>query len=454
MAEQFKDQGGMATMDPSHVARWIASKVLSRLISPGSDARRHEKAEKARVKAGKPHRVEYFHQVDDPYSTLAAQCLEAFERRYDVELIVHLTTGPQGANLPEPDMLLPLARHDSALVAPHYGLSFPAEPVAPEPEQVLLAQRMLAAVPATGFAALAARIGKALFTPGGSLADVLDNHPLADDDVTRNALEEGDARIAELKHYSGAMFYYGADWYWGVDRLYHLEQRLQGLGLDREGGELLFPRPPIDAGTYRANGSLTLEAYVSLRSPYTAIIFDHVVEYAERAGLRLELKPVLPMVMRGVSATREKGLYIFRDTAREARALGDEFGPCYDPIGDPVRRAYSLFDWARSHGKHVAFLSAFLDAAFRKGINTNNDRGLRKVVEAAGLDWAEAKPLVGKDGWQDELEENRLRMMATGSWGVPSFRLVDSEGEEVFWAWGQDRLWVLAREVQRLLVQA
>ena len=454
MTEQFKDQGGDATMDPSDFRRWVTSKVLSRLIRPSAEKRRHAKAEQERARSGEPHRVEYFHQVDDPYSALAAQCLEAFERRYDVELVVHLVTGPHGANLPEPDMLLPLARHDAALVAPHYGLSFPSQPVAPEPEQVLLAQRMLAAVPSTGFAALAVRIGDALFTPGGSLADVLDNHPLADEDDTRKKLEEGDGRIAELKHYSGAMFYYGNDWYWGVDRLYHLEQRLQALGLDREGGDLLFPRPAIEAGSYRANGSLTLEAYVSLRSPYTAVIFDHVVEYAERAGLRLELKPVLPMVMRGVSATREKGLYIFRDSAREVRALGDEFGPSYDPIGDPARRGYSLFSWAREQGKHVAFFSAFLDAAFRKGINTNNDRGLRKVVETAGLDWSAAKALVGRDGWQDELEENRLRMMATGTWGVPSFRLLDSEGEEVFWAWGQDRLWVLAREVQRLLVQA
>ena len=31
-----------------------------------------------------PHRVLYFHQVDDPYSALAASCLERFAQRYDV----------------------------------------------------------------------------------------------------------------------------------------------------------------------------------------------------------------------------------------------------------------------------------------------------------------------------------------------------------------------------------
>ncbi len=38
----------------------------------------------------------------------------------------------------------------------------------------------------------------------------------------------------ELKHYSGAMFYYGQEWYWGVDRLHYLEQRLSELGVDRD----------------------------------------------------------------------------------------------------------------------------------------------------------------------------------------------------------------------------
>ena len=40
----------------------------------------------------------------------------------------------------------------------------------------------------------------------------------------------GSKRLAELGHYSGATFYYAGEWYWGVDRLFHLEARLQELG--------------------------------------------------------------------------------------------------------------------------------------------------------------------------------------------------------------------------------
>ena len=99
---------------------------------------------------------------------------------------------------------------------------------------------------------------------------------------------------------------------------------------------------------------------------------------------------MLPMVMRGVSLTRQKGAYIFSDAAREARALGDEFGPFWDPIGEPVRQAYSLYPWAKQEGKHVEFFSAFLSAAFREGINTMTARGIKHVLQRADLDWNHA----------------------------------------------------------------
>ena len=92
-----------------------------------------------------------------------------------------------------------------------------------------------------------------------------------------------------------------------------------------------------------------------------------------------------------------------------------------------------------------------LQIAFAQGINTNSRGGLRKVVEAAGLDWGEAQAHLGESGWEDVLEENRLAMYEAGLWGVPSFRLLDEKGEQVLALWGQDRLWLVAREIQRQL---
>lgn len=454
MTEQFKEQGGAATMDPSRLRRWLTSRVISRLLRPGRLEKLQASAERERVKAGLPHTLEYFHQVDDAYSHLAAQALQPLLTRYGVRLVPHLVEGPSGDNLPEPELLPALGRYDAALVAPHYGLEYPAGAPAPEPSLCLRANCILAAAGAEDFPAAAVAVGRALLAGDAvALESLAGQYGSCSEEKASQAVAAGTARRAELKHYSGGMFYYGGVWYWGVDRLYHLERRWCELGLG-DSGALLFPRPPIDAGSYQANGSLTLEIYASLRSPYTAVIFDKAVQLAERTGVRLSLRPVLPMVMRGVPATREKGLYIFADAAREARALGLDFGDVYDPIGEPVRRCYSLYEWAEKQGRAVALISEFLRAAFYRGVNTNRDSGLRQVVEAAGLSWDDAQAVIDNRDWQQRFEENRKAMYGFGSWGVPTFRLLDARGNTVVWAWGQDRLWLIAREIQRVLVAA
>ena len=298
---------------------------------------------------------------------------------------------------------------------------------------------------------LAARFGQASESLLQTLGEQFGS--TADSDVKAKH-ELGNARRDSLKHYSGAMFYYGGEWYWGVDRLYHLEQRLGALGADRKPDTpQIMPKQEVSAGKLRDNGSLTLELFVSVRSPYSAIVFDRVLAMVESTGVTLNVRPILPMVMRGVSATREKGVYIFSDAAREARASNVPYGDFYDPIGEPARRCYSLYPWACSQGKGNALLSSFLSAAFAQGVNTNNDRGLRQVVEKAGLDWASAKQIVGQDGWQEIVEDNRLAMYASGLWGAPSFRLLDADKNVVLALWGQDRLWLFEREIQNLLAQ-
>ena len=454
MTEQFKEQGGAATMDPSRLRRWLTSRLITRLVRPGRVEKLQARAEQERVKGGLPHTLEYFHQVDDAYSHLAVQALQPLLTRYGVQLVPHLVEGPSGDNLPEPDLLPALGRYDAALVAPHYGLEYPAGARAPDPGLCLQANCILAAVRATDFPAAAVAVGEALLAgDAAGLERLAAQYGTTSADQAAQVLAAGTARRSELKHYSGAMFYYGGQWYWGVDRLYHLERRWCELGLGRKDA-LLFPRPAIDAGSYQANGSLTLELYASLRSPYTAVIFDRAVQLAERTGVRLSLRPVLPMVMRGVPATREKGMYIFADAAREARALGMDFGNMYDPIGEPVRRCYSLYEWAEKQGREVALLSEFLGAAFCRGVNTNSDRGLRQVVEAAGLSWDDAQAVIDSRDWEQRVEDNRQAMYGFGSWGVPTFRLLDARGNTVVWAWGQDRLWLIAREIQRVLVAA
>ena len=453
MTQGFEDQGGAATSNPSRFKRWLTSRVLRRVVDPGRRESRRDRLEGKRLKAGLPHRVEYFHQLDDAYSYLAAQALAPLIDQYDIELVPHLVAAPSGKNAPEPELLLSYAGADAARIAPHYGLQFPAHAVAPALAQLQLAARILAAVDAAEFPAAAVAVGAALW--GGDVSGMgglAARYDAVDDQLAAVRIELGSARREQLGHYSGAMFYYGQEWYWGVDRLYHLENRLLSLAVRKgPGRQLIVPRPGIEACTLTDKGSLTLEFYASLRSPYTSIIFDRAVELAHHTGVKLVLRPVLPMVMRGVPVTRQKGLYIFGDAAREAEAHGIPWGNFYDPIGAPVRRAYSLFPWAEEQGRGAELLSAFLHAAFYDGVNTDTDAGMCSVVEAAGLCWDTAQQLIDNHAWEDQLEQNRLAMYGFGCWGVPAFRLLDEHGGVVLGTWGQDRLWLVAREIQRLL---
>ncbi|RLQ22636.1 2-hydroxychromene-2-carboxylate isomerase [Seongchinamella sediminis] len=453
MAQQFTEQGGAATADPSPLRRWVTSRLLTHIASDSRLTRRRRRLEKQRLRAGKRHRVEYFHQVEDAYSQLLAQVLAAFCQRYDVELVCHLVRGPEGKNVAEPALLLKLSCYDAFHVAPEYGLDFPCSSYALAEESVNLAAAVLASLDSERFVASAAAVGAALWAgDSAALQQIATELGTASPAELQSALDAGTARRAELGHYSGGMLYCAGEWYWGVDRLYHLEKRLRALGADtRPDQPMLVPRPEIETAAPRDNGSLTLEIYPSLRSPYTAIVFDRSLQLAADTGVNLVVRPVLPMVMRGVPATREKGFYIFADVAREAREAGWSWGRFYDPIGEPVRRCYSLYPWAVAQGRGNALLSCFLRAAFVDGVNTNTRRGLRRVVEAAGLDWRQAEPRIGSTGWEEMLEENRLAMYAAGLWGVPSFRLLDANGEGLLSLWGQDRLWLVAREIQRQL---
>lgn len=453
MAQHFEDQGGVATSNPPAILRWLTSKVMGWMISPAAQDRRRARAERARLRRGQPHRIEYFHQVEDAYSHLAAQLLRPLLETYDFELVPHLVTVERDRNLPEPELLPPLARHEAAKLAPCYGLRFPEAASAPKPELVDRARAVLARVAPSEFPEAAVAVGEALREADASELEALGRKwGAADPQDVAQALKSGHARRASAGHYSGAMFFHNREWYWGADRTYLLEERLTALGARRVGKTAsVCARPEILMGPRRDDGSLTLEIYPSLRSSYTAVIFDTALELVRETGVRGVVRPVLPMVMRGVPATRQKGIYIFTDAAREASALGRDFGPCYDPIGEPVRRAYSLWPWAREQGRGNELLQSFLRRAFYEGVNTGSDESLRRVVEAAGLPWDEAQRRVGNTDWEDEIEANRVAMLDMGCWGVPSFRLLDREGNQVLAVWGQDRLWLVSHEIQRLL---
>lgn len=417
---------------------------------------RRSAAEQRRKLTRSPHRVLWFHQVDDPYSHLGAQVLARFAARWGVELMPILVGPPPDDAAPDRARLEAFARKDAADVAPGYGLSFPRDAPAPAPEFVTQATRILAGGSPAQFATLASRIGDALWHADGARLDVLAREAVpVSEAAARAAVADGTEQRRRLGHYLGGMFYYGGEWYWGVDRLAYLEERLDRLGLARSADPAPLVTPPRVPGMAASTAPrLALEFFCSLRSPYTYIAMERVFALPRRLPVEIVLRPVLPMVMRGLPVPAAKRLYIVLDTRREARRAGVPFGRVCDPVGRPVERAFALYPWARERGRAAEFLHAFARAAFAEGVDTGTDAGLRSVVEQAGLSWDEALAEQAADrGWREELESNRQTLLALGLWGVPSFRLVGRPGESDFCTWGQDRIWRIEAEIHDRLAR-
>lgn len=435
-----------------NLAQLIRSAMMRHYADPARRQRRREQAEQARQRAGREHEVRYYHQVDDPYSQLAVQALAPFLTRYAVRLLPRVVAAPTPIAIHEQDLWDRWARRDAALLAESHGLEYRAPASPPSAELLARArQRALGSEDAPTFAADAQALSRALQAGDAAMLPP-ERRSLSAEQAARQ-LEANFRERHRLGHYLGGMFHYEGEWYWGIDRLHYLEERLEALGARRPGAPAgpsvlrrVTSQTPI-TGTRR----LRLEYFPSLRSPYTHISYDRVAELCRRYPVDLVLRPVLPMMMRGVKADRRKGLYIIQDTAREAERLGVPFGNIWDPFGKPVLRAYSLFPWARDQGRGFEYLHSYSRAVWSERINAYALPGLKTVVERAGLDWNGAQAWLDSRNWEAELERNVQDMIAAGSWGVPTLRLTADGTHGDFTVWGQDRLWAIEDEIRRRL---
>ena len=416
--------------------------VTQRLLSRSRLLKAREKAERARVRRREPHRVQYFHQVDDPYSALVAACLPTLLARYDIDLQTHVVGPPPDAAAPDRARLVALSRVDAQRLAQHHHLPFDGADRQPSEGAVAAAQRVLVAAAATGqFAQIAPAVCLALWrsaSGGPATLPGLEQWPQAGAAATAQHLAQAQQLREQQGHYLGATFFYAGEWYWGIDRLHHLEQRLQALGAQRPGVEGLMFAPDADLREPVALADPEpIDFFFSLRSPYSAIVAQRVFELGRLTGATVRLRFVLPMVMRGLPVPRNKRMYISLDAAREAHLRGQPFGRLNDPVGKPTERGLALIPLAEREGKGQAYVLSFMRCVWSQGVDAGSDRGLRRIVEEAGLVWADARQALAVQDWRATAEANRQELLSLGLWGVPSFRVGNLA------VWGQDRLWAV-----------
>ena len=434
---------------------YIRSTAASFLSSAGFLGFLQTRGRLQRRLSGTPPTVHYFHQVDDPYSHLAVQKLDQLRATYTPAFRVHLVCAPNNEYKGSSEHFDQWALRDALSIAEAYGTTLDVR-VTPAAEAVVQANNLLAGqLGERDFAAKAVKVGAALWA-GRSLETLLNNAAAAGSQGAA-AVAAGNALRANLGHYQGGMFYFEGEWFWGIDRIRALEQRLFKEGYAATAAapyHMCVPEPvAVDTTGFDAS-SVVLEYFPSLRSPYTAIGHQRVLELIARSGVTVRLRPVMPMLMRGIPAPQKKQRYIITDSGREARARGIPFGNIVDPFGEPVKRAFALFPAAVKLDRGMAFVTAYLQAAWAQGVDIADagNQGLRLVAANAGLDWEQLNAAAANTDWQAVLDDNLSAMLGAGLWGVPSFRVSGGNDAAAFACWGQDRIWRVENEIARRVI--
>ena len=383
---------------------WLMPVISQHLLSRKRLLALREKSEIKRSAQQRPHVLHFFHELEDPYSQLLAQAIPLLQGKYSVSVVQHLVGPPDDSAVPERDKLKAYSQQDAARLAKQYGLQWP--PISPSA------------------ASASTHIGKEAW-------------------LTSHRLRK------KWGHYLSGVIYYEGEWYWGIDRLHHLEARLNGLGLSKQAPSTkVGERPPLFyTPQYQSLGLVPegtrIDFFFSLRSPYSAISCAKLFPWAKEHGVKINLRYVLPMVMRGLPVPAEKRMYISLDAAREAYVQNVPFGRLNDPIGKPTERGLALMPFAQMHELAEDYVMSFMRGVWSEGLDAGTDAHLQIIVERCGLHWQAAKDILksqsNEQHWRGVAEQNRQALFALGLWGVPSFKFADTA------VWGQDRFWVIEK---------
>jgi 2-hydroxychromene-2-carboxylate isomerase len=408
--------------------------------------------ETRRKLSGQRHVVSVFLQIDDPYSYLLSHYLPSLAKHYDIELRLYLSQSLGEEYQPEPAMLAEYAVADCTLLARELGIPFLDKGSLPPTEhRVGLSDAVAARVGTDGFEG-ELRQALEVFWRGDTVAAQRLRQAGNPGGEALASIRKSQKLLQKLGHYNSAMLHYGGEWYWGVDRLHYLTQRLSELGLAandspdpllesiRQAMRVSLPVKPPSA----ARDLPPIEFFYSFRSPYSYLALSRISEIVDAFGVKLTLRPVLPMVMRGMKVPKSKLLYIATDTCREARRRNIPFGKFADPVGKGTERCLAVYRYAETQHRAREFLLNAGLAIWSEAIDVATDKGMRKVCGRTGLFWPDVKEAMNNEDWRQPIEENRESMMNSGSWGVPTVRLGD------FLAWGQDRDWMLVRHLEEL----
>ena len=197
-----------------------------------------------------------------------------------------------------------------------------------------------------------------------------------------------------------------------------------------------------------------VDVYWSHQSPYCYFALDRILQLCERQNVQVNLKPVLPGVLRNPEVFSDAPLveqrYFDLDTHRTAEFLGLPYGEA-QPY--PIEfQSGTLFRAAENQPRifKLYYLTAaandtdhgweFLNRVTRLIWGGNHKdwhkaNALQEAIEKADLDYDELSKMAAENitKYDSEFALNHKRLLETGHNGVPTFAY---ENEPFF---GQDR---------------
>jgi 2-hydroxychromene-2-carboxylate isomerase len=426
------------------------SRAIGALLNTYLSSRpaKHALYDVGRVLRGGKRRARLYYRADDPYSHLLAQVAPRLKAVYGITVEI-IPVAPPGLEAnPAPEMLRDHAIRDAAILAERHGLSFPADATHPPDDRVRRAHAVLLEPrSADEQVSIAIELGEAVWRQDGqTLADIVERHGGISGESVRPALAANYDALERAGHYQPGMLQYGGDWYWGVDRLCHLEARFHREGVEGSLGLRTDPSPLLaSAVPVPSPNPLQIELFFSFRSPYSYVALPQLMALRDRYGIAVRVRPVLPMVMRGLQVPRSKRLYIALDAKREADRLGIPFGHVCDPLGKGIGHCMALFfRCIEGSSDELDRLSSIAKGIWAEARDVAHLPDLVYLADRAGIPEADVRAAIEDRAWKDKARANRDALTALGLWGVPSLRIGG------YTTWGQDRIAALEGEIARV----
>jgi 2-hydroxychromene-2-carboxylate isomerase len=426
------------------IAKRLKGKAIATWLGPTGDAARRALTRARQRITNAPSRLDFYFDISDPMSYLTAQAVARLVEAYPVELGVHVITPPASDVDPEPTLRPKHAVRDALQIAEYWNVEFPARKEADSGIVREVGTSLIRERPAAEQLRVILELGAALWTGDKKkLGTLLLKYGTESSTMVPPILNSAYAELRKAGHYQGAMLHYNGSWYWGIDRLPYLEAALaEAFGVAPP--PVVTPRPESERGPLALSDKpLTCELWFSYRSPYSYLALERIEEVLAPYGVPLVLKPIAPMVTRGLPVPPVKRMYIVRDTKREADRLGIPFGELCDPLGKGIDNCLAIAHWAAKRGALMAFSRSAMRGIWAEALDVAEYVDLRHIVERAGLPWDEARAALGDPEAAKAALVYAGEMAVYSLWGVPSIRCGD------FLGWGQDRLPLLADRLRR-----